>query len=326
MTLLSPFKPLALSVRGDIMSFKYINPGYAELLATYNSDSPIITVESNIYNPVNGVCVNQSGSYSNVLLDEVIGSDLYCKFNFYYTSSMKDLGVGSFVDNKENNFSASWFYGLYSYNDGYLYFYLNNSSKINIALTKDLLHKVWFHIHNVAGSAYIEAYIDGQYFSYANSYANNAFNTKIPAIVVRLCSSIFLSNLIFSNEYINPKEEVIILPTSATETDMTDNQDGTYTASEAGQTILQTVNATDLITQYGRNSRITIIAPAAIPAYNTTGALKLLGIDKISGTITEHDTIAVGTNDSVGVYDLWNTNNLTLGDLNGKQIGWKAVL
>ena len=115
------------------------------------------------------------------------------------------------------------------------------------------------------------------------------------------------------------------MPTSTISTDMTDNQDGTFTADEVNQQLLMTVDTSTLISQYGRSSKVTSIAAGGIPAYKTAeGLSNLIGIDKISGNISEHNSVALSSISTLGAFDCWKTN-LTLGELKGKQIGLKAA-
>ena len=300
------------------MSFKYVNPGYGELLPV-NSYFSYATIEDWTKNTQNGVMayfVKGTYSYSDAPKLMSFDGEIYGKYILYSADNYGAFGI---------YFGNSSVYLSVSYNR--VKFYCSSKILDTTISANGGCHSVYFHykLADNDNPGLIELTVDNAaLLSRSHSYTTS--NNTIQLYATNSVGSNYrIGNLIFSNEYINPKEEVIILPTSGVVTDMTDNQDGTYTANEAGQTLLQTVNATDLITQYGRNSRITSIAPAGIPAYNNSGALSLVGIDKISGTITEHDTIALSTNSLSGAFDLWNTNNLTIGDLDGKQIGWKAV-
>ena len=75
---------------------------------------------------------------------------------------------------------------------------------------------------------------------------------------------ILISNLILSDEEISPREQVIMLPVQATQTDMTDCGDGSYEATAANQEILQSVDVAALSAQYGADSRVTGIPSSGI--------------------------------------------------------------
>ena len=318
------------------MSFRYFNPGYAGLLVSNNSYYSAKTIESAVYNPVNGVAVDLSASSSEAVykipISESLGTDIYGVFNLFYIASYLDSFLLGGLTNNATTYSASCLIGLRGYNSKiYVLSYNYNRVGEGVTLTKNAVNKVWFHIHNegTASNSISESYVEVKTDNGENkqniSY-DYAFTSSCKFLFVKAMNSgIYLSNFIISSEYIDPKEEVVILPTSSVVTDMTDNQDGTYTADEAGQTILQTVDATSLITQYGGKSKVTSIGSIGVPAYKAaTGLSNLVGIDKISGTITEHDSIALSTNSTLGAIDVWNTN-ITIEVLNGKQIGWKAA-
>ena len=142
-----------------------------------------------------------------------------------------------------------------------------------------------------------------------------------------------VSNIIISDEEINEKEQIVILPVSATDTDMTNNGDGSYTATTEDQYILQTVDVTNLITKLGGKSEVTSIVLAGLPAYKTSDGLSsLTSLENINNSLVEGTTKTLNQYYSGDEYYLdeykifipQNVENLTLKDLTGKQYGFKV--
>jgi hypothetical protein len=75
-----------------------------------------------------------------------------------------------------------------------------------------------------------------------------------------------ISQIIISDSPIKWTESVIILPTSISAT-MTDNGDGTYTATNSGEYVKQTIDGDALRNLYSDNTVITGICVAGRPAY-----------------------------------------------------------
>ena len=184
-------------------------------------------------------------------------------------------------------------------------------------------------IHTVYGAvdvAMIEVWINDKYFSKSGEQAINY--SEDYARTVRLnsgYSDTYFSNLIFSDKEISSKEQVIALPTSAIETNMTAGASGIYIADAAGQTLLQTPDVAALIENYGASSPITGIAVVGNPAYKTeTGLASLIGVTKAGGSIVEHGTCDLSLDTSAMIMDGWGLSGITITDLQDMQFGWKA--
>lgn len=299
------------------VSFRYVNPGYVELL---DDRANVESVEDLTRNPINGISFRRTSQSVNPLLTFAsIPNELYCRYDIFRDTTGQMDYVGVFDTSKK-------YFGMYTDSSSLKFFcYGKAIASMNVPANwnKTGLNKIWFHFSVTENL--IEAVINGEIK--LNGVFSNASNL-VPYFNVYNTSSnpgSYYSNFIISDEYISPKEQVIVLPTNAVETDMIDNQDGSYTADQNGQTILQTVDAKELIKQYGGASKVTGIAVAAVPAYRTAeGLSNLIGLDKISGEITEHNSVEVSSITNAAVLDYWNTN-MTIGGLDGKQIGWKAA-
>ncbi|MBF1688844.1 MAG: hypothetical protein HXO83_11530, partial [Selenomonas sp.] len=135
---------------------------------------------------------------------------------------------------------------------------------------------------------------------------------------------ILISNLILSDGEISPREQVIMLPVQATQTNMTDCGDGSYEATAANQELLQTADVAALSAQYGEDSRVTGISLLGNPAYRTAeGLCALTAIEKSGGNITEYGRHIAEQNPTSVVMDT-RTVSMSIAELTGRQFGWRA--
>ena len=316
------------------MSFKYINPGYAELL----TDKSCKTVMNETYNPKNKVCFSpgyKNSDYDNRILVPYKPSEIYGLFyvtftarEYYYTSNYGIMFQYSYSSQRS---------GLQFYNNSAYDNYINvrmlydnsvstNAQISNYAQTKP--YKIWFHIRMKTTESdengLIEFSIDGgktiaQEFNSVATFYNRL-------LVLKLCNTAYFSNLIISDEYINPKEEIILLPISSNETDMTfDSDTGIYTATAANQTILQSVDVSSLSNDYGSDSAVTGIALIGNPAYKTANGLtSLTAQSKENNVITDIETISLEEDTSAMILASQKISDKTIADLQNIQFGWKA--
>ena len=147
------------------------------------------------------------------------------------------------------------------------------------------------------------------------------------AVLYSTCQDIIFSNIIFSDEEISLKERTTkAFPISSTATDMTTGENGIYIADAANQTLLQTIDVSTLIENYGASSAVTGIAVVGNPAYKTaTGLASMIGITKSGdASIVEHGSCDLSDDTEAVISAGWATDNLTIADLQNMQFGWKA--
>ena len=323
------------------MSFKYINPGYGSLLATNDGAT---TAEDRTYNPTNGVSFKRvfqsNDSYAKMNLPEGITSDLYCKFNLYKTSSGNVLNhwFGDYANGTSGN--KSWINGLQLYQNS-AFIYSNCGRRGSGQSLTTGLNTIWFHIHygSSAAESYGELKVnsnDLSVISFESNYgysASSLFNSANKEFIIYFPATgsygdyIWLSNLIISDEEINPKEQIIRLTAGTTEGTMTyDSGTGIYTASEVNQNVLQSVNVNSLIDTYGSDSKVTGIALIGNPAYKTGEEFSnLTSLQKVSGTTTEKETISLGTDSDSAIVSAWQmSTDTTIADIGNMRFGWKA--
>ena len=293
-----------------------MNPGLAELLDVSGGTNVI----GKQYNPYGETAFWQSSSSPAVILPEV-PTEIYIHVTLYLDKPQGDYPKCQFLPT-DNTTGVSFQYSSYSGWSCNAIF--NNTqdgsvSETDAHLEEGKLHEVIVYLKGDSNGI-IAVSINGSEVLRRTGYVPLSQNVKIK------CSSatFLLSNLIISDTPIDAKEHVIALPVKATETDMTANADGSYTADKAGQYLLQTIDADALLTKYGSETKITGLEFCGNPASCTGSELeKIVGIQKAEdGTVTEWGSTTLSM--TPAVVRLANTTALTLEELGNCQIGVKA--
>ena len=313
------------------MSFKYINPGYANLL---DVDGGITIADAT--RSKTGVGFYQPTAYKGINISAT-PTDLYGKFDVYVYRDSDDKSADNFEIQISLGLNGVSFKKATNnfYLSGLVQIYLNAStwypdtlkSKLNI--TMNAINTISFHAHACTDSSakdgYLILYANGKEVGRAENYAVNFSYTNLNVVVVYGTNSTgLISNLIISDIEINKREQVVILPIDTTETTMTADGSGGYTASAAGQQILQSIDTASLIADYGADSQIKGIAVIGNPAYRTAeGLAYLTALEKNGETLTEYGTKETNKSRTAGVIDS-RAVSVTLADLGNHKFGWKA--
>lgn len=315
------------------MAWRYINPGYVHLLDK-NAQSTATQVTGYEYSKT-GVAFYQTSEATGITLpDFAHGDDFWARFDCYIPLS--------------NSFSVG-VYAPYNYKKG---IYMNKSGsdfRISVwsgssidkravetswgnaglyGIKKGAINTILIHVDYDTGAGYlIEVTINDITTVITASSSSNvfAYDSSYKPVGLSTYSSSPVSNIIFSNEEINIKEQVVALPVSSTETAMTLQSD-TYLADSAGQTLLQSVNVISLISDFGNDSKVTGIALVGNPAYRTGEQLSsLTAISKSGGTVTEYGTSNLDTDSDTVIWQgVPVASDTTIADLQNIQLGWKA--
>ena len=299
------------------MSFKYINPGYAELLSTSGGT----TVTGEQYSKT-GVSFWQPNDEKGISLSES-PTEFYAKFDLYIqgVTGRDDvdfsLGIGYQNGIYLRGYRSLTISGLAGTSS---LFYQSDIAEI---IPMYAMSTVWLHIkRGNENNGILHVIVNDHEFCNKRD-----INLSYDSRTIKIFSDnnrALISNLILSDAPIDPREQIALLPTTATQTNMTDCGDGSYEATAAGQELLQSVDVASLITQYGGNSRVVSIAPFAKPAYRTAeGLCALTAIEKSGGIITEHGRHIAGQDTAGYVMGAYDTP-LRIAELAERQFGWRA--
>ena len=284
------------------MSFRYMNPGYGELLTVSGT-----TITDKTYNPYSGVALRQAESCRGVVLP-YMPTEIYMKATFYMAkNSSRQL---SFTAGNGNGFS---------YEGGYYPSYcvsVNNSGKVQgkivdaAYLKENALNEILMYFKagtadsghayvNINGTVVLDAAFAVEFKDASNHYVANPDEVEI---YTGSSEKDFVSNIILSDLPIDIREHVIELPVKSVESDMTKNEDGSYTSTATGQVLWQQIDWDALVKKYGGDSKLTGLMLETNPAYRTGEVLKSLvavqqdgqGNVKEIGTPTELSLAADG--------------------------------
>ena len=299
------------------MSFKYINPGYAELLSTSGGT----TVTGEQYSKT-GVSFWQPNDKKGISLSES-PTEFYAKFDLYIqgVTGRDDVdfsfGIGYQNGIYLRGYRSLTFSGLAGTSS---LFYQSDIAEI---IPMYAMSTVWLHIkQGNENNGILHVIVNDHEF--CNKRDINLLYDSRTIKIFSDNNRALISNLILSDAPIDPREQIALLQVAATQTNMTDCGDGSYEATAAGQELLQSVDVSALISQYGGNSRVVSIAPFAKPAYRTAeGLCALTAIEKGGGTITEWGRHIVGQDTAGYVMGAYDTP-LRIAELAERQFGWRA--
>lgn len=306
------------------MAFRYINPGYVSLLA--DTCSGATEVMSTEYSKT-GVGFSHKTNESTIPLPKVTAdSEIFVRFDAYISKQYCNIYLKiPYMDYAVARFDID------STGKLTLYAPRDNTSNIlaqNINIIKNgKINSFLIRLKcGSAGESICEVTVNSEKFSgnkTAITYSSS--NEKVAYLYSLSSATTIFSNVIISDTEISPKEQGIALPPVTTLTNMTAGASGIYVANEANQFLLQSVDVSTLIENYGASSAVTGIALVGNPAYKTaTGLAALKSLSKAGTSTIEHGTVNLSDDTSAVIVDGWATENLTIADLQNIQFGWKA--
>lgn len=321
------------------MAFRYTNPGYVALLSEGNSATE---VTGTTYSK-SGVGFYQTDFPSNkrnIALPAFVqgNDDFWIKFDVYIPSTDNEINIFCVFPNYIG-FSLimrlmSWYntnssYTVcYQYFSGYQYSGTAQASLSAMGIKQETVNSFVIHVkYGDQSTGKIELITPSGLKLTCNNTRNLDDTSEYYKSAHLYCSNsaVIFSNIICSNEELSIKEKIIALPIGATETNMTAGASGIYIADAANQTLLQSLDVSTLIENYGASSAITGIELVGNPAYKTAeGLANLTALSKADGVVTEYNTHTLSANTSAIVMDGRTIDNMTIADLQDMQFGWKV--
>lgn len=101
--------------------------------------------------------------------------------------------------------------------------------------------------------------------------------------------------------------------------------DGKYVGTASGQQLLQTIDATDLITKFGGDTKVNNLIVYGNPGYRTGNGITTAYGGYVDGSFYTSGSCTLSADPNAIASVAWDetTNNRTLDDLDGLQVGWK---
>ena len=303
------------------MSFRYINPGYVALLEETSKNA--VQVKNSSY------CSNGVGYYklntTQILNCDYANSDeFFAKFDFYFPDN-ESFDIYLYPFNTWSglkiscNSSASYVYLVYQSSTN------KSVSNENTNLKRQTINTIYYYANWATNEVLVK--VNGKTIFSIQNYSRMPYRQQNYIVLTGGSATAPISNIIISDEYIDPKEQVISLPISSTESDMTfDSETGIYTATATNQSLLSAVNVDALAEEYGSDSQVTGVALVGNPAYKTAeGLSSLTAFSKdSSGSVTEYGTYALDSDSSGVIADSQILTGKTISDLQNLKFGWIA--
>ena len=298
------------------MAFRYINPGYAALLEGVDG---VTQAFGNEYSKTGVSFCKTSGSTATIITKSLT-TDLYCKLDVYYQRPSFELHC--------NSSYSRYYHGIYHYSGRLQLLYKGNPFGDALKLETNSINRIWLHWHfsRSADTSYGELKVNDaiSYVSLAGMDYYGFATTPTPIEIYLSYKGNYVSNIIISDEYISPEENVVILPTLATETNMTAGESGIYVANAVNQQLLQSVDVGSLIETYDASAVITGIQLVCNPAYKIgAGSASLVGLIKNGASIAEQGTFELTSDTNAAIFDSCLMENISIAELSSMQFGWK---
>lgn len=283
--------------------WKYVNPGYGELL-----DEKLGTTKSKVYNPKNGVCIGGQNNYGKINLPNL--NEVYIKFNAYFTSSGDSQHFNIYVSKDNINI------GLYKSYFGYLGMINNDTEDKNIMqfeLSK--LYNVLLHV-KTGIKGVLELFVNGALVkAYNNQITVSSFDT-----VKIFAKADYVSNIIISDQDIRD-ESVLVVPLGEPTGTWSGISDGEAKATEADQVLTQSLKIDDIKNTVGTDT----VTSVSVAAYD----IRYDGekVNSIEASITKDGSNLTSATKSItnnAITPVTFMNNMTIDNLANTSVSFKA--
>ena len=103
--------------------------------------------------------------------------------------------------------------------------------------------------------------------------------------------------------------------------------DGKYVGTASGQQLVQTIDATDLITKFGGDTKVNNLIVYGNPGYKTgngiTTAYGISNSDDGDNNFTTHGSCTLSADPNAVASVAWEMHSHTLSDIDGLNVGWR---
>ena len=340
------------------MSFKIINPGFGYLV-----DPEFSTIYSSIYNPQNGVscwCRSNSGYKGYTIPALGRSGTLFFKFDIFMPRE-GDGNYSALLGLGNSDYYHAWlFIGIDLEFDYYYLELVDMYGSSPIAISNEdngdffelgAVNTVWVSLRledefNEDSSCTVK--VNGKTVAECKNFDTSAFNQTI--FVIEVSEKTPVSNLIISDEYIDPDENIFRVRShyGVSTTFMDYNGSGYartfedeqwWTFKDWGE-LYQDLKAKNLYSAVGSDGTVTGMTAIASPAFFTgiesttyppTGdtensrACCFVGLNYEERTDYPRQNVSSDTGAAL-IQDLPVTSDTTFASLNGMRVGWRVEL
>lgn len=285
--------------------WKYVNPGYGELL-----DEKLGTTSSRTYNPTNGVCIGGQTNYGAITLPNL--REVYIKCNVYFRN--KYTNDGNYFNIKI--YKGTKYFGLFKQDYGYLGMRFEDETSENVIKFNDgQLYSVVLHIKpGIKGI--IELFING---TLVKAYNQQISFSDIDAVKIRAQVD-YISNIIISDQDIRD-ESVLVVPLGDPTGTWSGISDGEAKATEVDQVLTQSLKVDDVKNTVGTNTVTSVNVAAFDIRYDSEK------VNAMEASITKDDSNLTSATKSItngAITPVTFMKNMTIDNLANTSVSFKA--
>lgn len=283
--------------------WKYVNPGYGELL-----DEKLGTTNNKTYNPTNGVCIGGQISSGKINLPNL--QEVYIKCNVYFRSYYSDQYLRIYA------IKDSYFTGLYKSDNNRLGIRVNNDDNKNlVTFDTNKLYSVVLHI-KCGTKGVVELFV--------NDTLVKAYNTQITVsnfdAVQITAHADYVSNIIISDQDIRD-ESVLVVPLGEPTGTWSGISDGEAKATEADQVLTQSLKIDDIKNLVGTNTVTSVSVAAYDIRYDSEK------VNSMEASITKDGSNLTSATKSItnsAITPVTFIKNMTIDNLANTSVSFKA--
>ena len=283
--------------------WKYVNPGYGELL-----DEKLGTTKSTVYNPKNGVCIGGQKSYGKINLPNL--PEVYIKCNVYFKESSHNYYCNIYAIKNDVKI------GLYkSYYDNLGVRIGDDEHQNIISFDTNKLYSVVLHI---------KTGIKGVVELFVNDTLVKAYNTQITASNIEAvqiaAQADYVSNIIISDQDIRD-ESVLVVPLGEPTGTWSGISDGEAKATEADQVLTQSLKIDDIKNTVGTDTVTSVSVAAYDIRYDSEK------VNSMEASITKDGSNLTSATKSItnnAITPITFMKNMTIDNLANTSVSFKA--
>lgn len=283
--------------------WKYVNPGYGELL-----DEKLGTTKSTVYNPKNGVCIGGQKSYGKINLPNL--QEVYIKCNVYFKESSHNYFCNIYAIKNDVKI------GLYkSYYDNLGVRIGDDEHQNIISFDTNKLYSVVLHI---------KTGIKGVVELFVNDTLAKAYNTQITASNIEAVQIVaqadYVSNIIISDQDIRD-ESVLVVPLGEPTGTWSGISEGEAKATEADQVLTQSLKIDDIKNTVGTETVTSVSVAAYDIRYDSEK------VNSMEASITKDGSNLTSATKSItnnAITPITFMKNMTIDNLANTSVSFKA--
>ena len=283
--------------------WKYVNPGYGELL-----DEKLGTTKSTVYNPKNGVCIGGQKSYGKINLPNL--PEVYIKCNVYFKESSNNSYCNIYAIKNDVKI------GLYKS------YYENLGVRIGDDEHQNIISFDTKKLYSVV--LHIKTGIKGVVELFVNDTLVKAYNTQITASNIEAvqiaAQADYVSNIIISDQDIRD-ESVLVVPLGEPTGTWSGISDGEAKATEVDQVLTQSFKIDDIKNTVGTDTVTSVSVAAYDIRYDSEK------VNSMEASITKDGSNLTSATKSItnnAITPITFMKNMTIDNLANTSVSFKA--